>query len=235
MYDDDNLLPISALQHLAFCARQCALIHIEGCWAENVLTAQGRVLHEKTHKAGTESRAGLRIARGLRLRSRSLGLTGVADVVEFHEAEEGATPGNGAVEIPDLPGRWRAFPVEYKRGRPKPDRCDVVQLCAQAICLEEMLGATVPHGAIFYGKPRRRMDVELGTDLREETAALARLLHEFITAGATPPPEPGTHCRNCSLNGFCLPDACAAHGRATAYLENAIRSHVSDDTREVSS
>lgn len=232
MYKDETLLPISALQHLAFCARQCALIHIEGYWSENALTAQGRVLHEKTHEAGSESRAGLRIARGLRLRSRALGLTGVADVVEFHETEDGATHGSQAAALPGVPGRWRVFPVEYKRGRPKHDHCDIVQLCAQALCLEEMLGASVSRGAIFYGKPRRRMDVELDSGLREETTSLARRLHEFIAAGVTPPPESGKHCRNCSLNGFCLPDACAAPGRATIYLQDVINSHAADDIKE---
>jgi len=127
-YAEDDLLPLSGLQHLVFCERQWALIHIEQMWSENRLTAEGRALHDRAHDAGSESRPGLRIARGLRLRSLRLGLSGQADVVEFRAAPSG-------VSLPAENGLWQPFPVEYKRGRPKPDHCDHVQLCAQALCL----------------------------------------------------------------------------------------------------
>jgi CRISPR-associated exonuclease Cas4 len=143
-YIEEDLIMISALQHLAFCPRQCALIHVEQMWQESGLTAEGRILHERVHEQEGESRAGVRIERGLPLRSLRLGLVGVADVVEFHPL-----PGGG----------WRPFPVEYKRGKPKPDRCDEVQLCAQAMCLEEMMEVEVPQGSLFYGKTRHRHDV----------------------------------------------------------------------------
>lgn len=140
---EDDLLPLSGLQHLAFCERQWALIHIEQSWAENRLTAQGRVLHNRAHDGPPESRPGLRIARGLRLRSLRLGLSGQADVVEFYPAPDG-------IALPGETGLWRPFPVEYKRGRPKAGRCDEVQLCAQALCLEEMFARPIPSGALFY-------------------------------------------------------------------------------------
>src|ERR1039457_2553385 len=141
MHSEDDLLPLSGLQHLVFCERQWALIHIEQVWAENRLTAQGRGLDERAAEGGGESRPGLRVARGLRLRSLRLGLAGQADVVEFHAAAEG-------VRMAGEEGWWRPFPVEYKRGRPKPDRCDEVQLCAQGLCLEEMFEAPVAAGAL---------------------------------------------------------------------------------------
>ena len=189
---DDISVPLSALQHLAFCPRQCALIHIEQQWAENRLTAEGRVLHDKAHEPGSESRRDLRIARGLQLQSKTLGLHGVADVVEFHRQPDGA---------------WQPFPVEYKRGRPKIEPIDAVQLCAQAICLEEMLGQPVPAGAIFYGATHRRQDVSFDEPLRAETRRLAGAAHALIAAGRTPAPEFGPRCRSCSFLELCRPEA----------------------------
>src|SRR3989337_821592 len=139
----DDLIMLSALQHYVFCPRQCALIHIEQLWAENVLTAEGRIMHDKVDTANRESRGNIRIEYGVPMRSLRLGLIGKADVVEFHKDGD----------------RWIPFPVEYKRGKPKPGNCDKVQLCAQAICLEEMLSVRIPKGALFYGKTKRRLDV----------------------------------------------------------------------------
>jgi len=135
MFTEDDLLPISALQHLEFCPRRCALVHVEGIWSENAQTAEGRVLHQRVHESPSEMVGGVRVARGLRLCSFALGLSGVADVVEFHP-REGDIP--GCVALPGLPGRWQPFPVEYKRGRRKRERSYFVQLCAQALCLEEL-------------------------------------------------------------------------------------------------
>jgi len=162
IFTEDQLFPISALQHLLFCARQCALIHIERLWEENVLTAEGRIAHEKVDLGGAETRSGRKTVFGLPLRSLRLGLIGKADVVEFSQ---------------DAAGKVVAFPVEHKRGRPKQKDCDRVQLCAQAICLEEMLGAKVLDGALFYGKTRRREDVVFDDGLRRLTEETAIRLH----------------------------------------------------------
>jgi len=207
MYSEDELLPLSALQHLVFCERQCALIHLEGAWDDNRLTAEGRLLHERVHEAGDECRGDVRIARGLRLRSLRLGLTGQADVVEFHRQPDGT---------------WRPFPIEYKRGRPKPDACDEVQLCAQAMCLEEMLGVEIPQGAIFYGQPRRRHDVALTAALRVQTENAAQRLHELLRSGETPAAVYEKKCDRCSLLELCMPRVAGQRKSAARYLAGAL-------------
>jgi len=204
MYSQDDLLPISALQHLAFCERQCALIHIEQVWSENLFTAQGRVMHDRVHTQIHESRGNVRLAFGLDVRSLRLGLIGKADVVEFHREDAS-------------PETWRPFPVEYKRGRPKTDNCDRVQLCAQAMCLEEMLHLTVDAGAVFYGRTRRRQDVAFDAELRQETGRLTIRLHELINSHITPKAEYSPRkCNSCSLINACMPKA--AGGSVTSYL-----------------
>lgn len=202
MFSEDELLPLSALQHLLFCERQCALIHIEQAWAENRLTVEGKNLHAKVHEADDESRGDLRIVRGLRLRSLRLGLVGQADVVEFHKQ------GNA----------WVPFPVEYKRGKPKPEPCDEVQLCAQAICLEEMTGQSILEGAIFYGQPRRRHPVSFDGVLRAETETTAKRLRELIGRGKTPPAINEKKCESCSLLDICMPKTLARTKSAIEYL-----------------
>ncbi|NTV15697.1 MAG: CRISPR-associated protein Cas4 [Desulfobulbaceae bacterium] len=202
-YSEDDLLPLSALQHLLFCERQCALIHIEQLWSENLFTAQGRIMHERVDGGGHESRGKVRLAFGLALRSFRLGLVGKADVVEFHQ---------------DKAGGWQPFPVEHKRGRPKQEDWDKVQLCAQAICLEEMLNCAIPAGAIFYGKTRRRQEVAFDEPLRREVVETAVRLHQLIAAGITPPPLRDARCDSCSLFDLCLPDGVAVGHSAVAYL-----------------
>ena len=199
LWGEDDLLPLSALQHLQFCERQCALIHLEGVWSENRLTAEGRILHEHVHEVGDETRDGVRVVRGLRLHSLALGLYGVADVVEFHRVVDGGTT------VPGLEGQWCPVVVEYKRGRPKPDMCDRVQLCAQALCLEEMLGIQLTEGSIFYGQPRRREPVAFHQDLRSQVRSTAVRLHELIEQGRTPPAHYESRCRSCSLVDLCMP------------------------------
>ncbi len=185
-------VPLSALQHFAFCPRQCALIHVERQWAENTRTAEGRVLHDRTHEAGHESRGPLRIARALALQSAALGIHGVADVVEFHRQPDDT---------------WRPFPVEYKRGRPKFSPIDAVQLCAQALCLEEMLSASIPTGALYYGETHRRQDVAFDDALRAETLRLITDVRAMIASGRTPPPVYAKHCHACSMFELCRPQA----------------------------
>ncbi len=152
MHSEDDLLMLSALQHLLFCPRQCALIHVEQQWTENRLTAEGRILHERVHTAAKESRRTIKIEFDVPIRSLQLGLIGRADIVEFRLQNN---------------GYWQPFPVEYKRGRPKKDDSDRVQLCAQGMCLEEMLDVEVPCGALFYGKKNRRVEVLFDHVLRQ--------------------------------------------------------------------
>jgi CRISPR-associated exonuclease Cas4 len=202
-YSEDDLLPISALQHLIFCERQCALIHVEQAWDENRFTAEGRIMHERVHEVGEESRGNVRVARGVSLRSLRLGLIGKADVVEFHWVEQ---------------GKWRPFPVEHKRGKPKPEDSDKVQLCAQALCLEVMLGAEVPSGALFYGRTRHRLDVAFDDALRDETEKAAGKLHELIGSGKTPKPVYAKKCKSCSLMDRCLPQVFRKKQSVRGYL-----------------
>lgn len=218
MYTEEDLLPISALQHLSFCERQWGLIHLEGAWLENRLTAEGRQLHERVHEAPGDVRGDLRTARGLRLRSLRLGLVGIADVVEFRRLKgEDVWLGIRGI-APSLSGRWNVEPVEYKRGRPKSGNCDTVQLCAQAICLEEMIGVHIPVGQLFYARPRRRLAVHFTENLRNETCRLADRLHKLHERGETPPPpKRRQQCRSCSLAHVCLPEI-SRRRSATRYL-----------------
>jgi len=214
MFDEDELLPLSGLQHLMFCERQWGLIHIEQQWAENRLTAEGRVIHERAHESGAENRPGIRIARGLRLRSLRLGLAGQADIVEFHRSSDG-------LAIPGAAGCWRPFPIEYKRGRPKRGLWDVVQICAQALCLEEMFGGCVPAGALYYGETRRRTLVPLGKEVRTKTEDLTRRMHDLYRAGTTPPPVYAPKCDRCSLFAVCMPRLIAKPPAVVRYLARA--------------
>ncbi|HET9019611.1 MAG TPA: CRISPR-associated protein Cas4 [Acetobacteraceae bacterium] len=188
---ENALIPLSALQHWLFCPRQCALIHVEGLWAEDHATAEGRLLHEQVDAGRGESRPGVRIARGIQLRSLALGVSGKADVVELRGH-------------PPAP-----VPIEYKRGKPKAHRADEVQLCAQAICLEEAFGVSVPEGALFYGETRRRMPVVFDAALRALTARVAAEAREALLRGITPPPVATPACRRCSLHDLCRPERLA--------------------------
>jgi CRISPR-associated exonuclease Cas4 len=246
MFDEDELLPISALQHLEFCPRRCALIHLEGIWAENAQTAEGRALHERVHQSPGENVDGVRVARGLRLCSRELGLFGVADVVEFHllHSEKGtgtsppssdtphpsvlgASPLFAGTALPGLPGRWQPFPVEYKRGRRKPEMSYLVQLCAQALCVEEMLRTAVPAGALYHAKSRRRQQVAFDAALRQRTQARARELHELIAAGRPPAPQHGPKCKFCSLAEKCVPKLLPSRS-ARDYLARTLESMLAE-------
>lgn len=198
---EDALIPLSALQHYLFCPRQCALIHVEQLWAENGATADGRILHDKVDAGRPDRRPGLRTLRGVVLRSLALGVTGKADVVEM----SGTPP--------------RPIPVEYKRGRPKAHRADEVQLCAQAICLEEAFGGEVPAGALFYGATRRRVEVVFDAELRGLTARVAVQTQAMIAAGLTPAPiyRPAA-CDACSMIDLCEPKRLQAPPHVAAWL-----------------
>lgn len=203
------MIQLSALQHYAFCPRQCALIHIEQVWSESVLTAEGRLMHDRVHDEKRESRRDVRIEFGVPLRSLILGLIGKADVIEFHRREQ---------------GDWIPYPVEYKRGKPKRDDCDKVQLCAQALCLEEMLNVHIYEGALFYGRTRHRLDVVFNDSLRKETEGMALKTRELIASGETPPPVYAKRCEQCSLIEVCLP--------RTVQKKRTVRSYISRMVRE---
>jgi CRISPR-associated exonuclease Cas4 len=223
MYTEDELLPISALQHLSFCERQWGLIHLEGLWDENRLTAEGHILHDRAHEGDTETRGDVRTARGLRLRSLRLGLVGIADVVEFHRAE------GAGISLAGVPGLWQPVIVEYKRGKPKIGHEDELQLCAQALCLEEMLKVSIQNSSLFYGQPRRRYDVVFTEQLRGETESLAFRLHELNDAGVTPLAEYSQKCKNCSLLNLCLPKAASGHRDVHGYMARAVSNMESDE------
>jgi CRISPR-associated exonuclease Cas4 len=206
MFSESDLLPLSALQHFVFCERQAALIHLERAWSDNALTVEGSHLHDDADSGKGESRKDLRISRGLPLRNLRLGLAGIADVVEWHRLASGCSPGEG-VDLPGTPGRWRPFPVEYKRGKPKRDRCDEVQLCGQALCLEEMTGLALTEGALFYGKTKRRLGVALSEELRRMTEVTADRLRAMLASGRTPAARRQPKCNRCSLLEICRPDA----------------------------
>lgn len=198
---EDNFIQLSALQHFLFCERQCALIHIEQIWQENRFTLEGEILHEKADEQKLRSQgADIRIEHGLLMRSLKLGITGKADVVEFHK---------------NPVGKWLPYPVEYKRGKPKSKIdspiagwCDEVQLCAQALCLEEMLGVNITEGALYYGKTRHRYVVSFNEELRRLTIEAITLLHKFIDERKTPVPVyKKEKCDNCSLLELCMPKA----------------------------
>lgn len=204
---DADFIAISALQHYLYCPRQCALIHVERLWAENRFTAEGRVLHERTDRPGAERRHQVRTLTALPIRSFRLGVFGVADVVELHAAPDGVRP----------------VPIDYKRGKPKAHRADEVQLCAQAIALEEMFGTDVPEGALFYGETRRRTPVAFDAGLRALTAEVAIAVRDMIAAGRTPPPVYEVRkCGNCSLLDLCRPRALARRRSAAAFLARAV-------------
>ena len=225
MYGDEELLPLSGLQHLAFCPRQCALIHLERLWKENYLTASGRVMHEKTHSNQVETRGNIRTVRGLVLRSQKLGLYGVADVVEFHRSDLKSTSTDAVSHPPKLfriaklRGLWSAYPIEYKRGKAKTHNADKIQLCAQALCLEELFECSIEEGALFYGQDKRRTTVQFNDGLRKETEKLALEFHRLIDAQKTPPPSPEQRCKACSLIEECLPNV---HNDAMEYWKKAV-------------
>lgn len=201
-------IPISALQHWLYCPRQCALIHLEQAWAENKFTAEGRVMHENAHDGADETKAGVRITRGMPVSSQELGLTGQCDVVEFH-------PGG------------MVLPVEYKRGRPKAHRADEVQLCAQAMCLEEMLDRTISSGCLYYGEKRRRTEIVFDAQLRQLVITTLKAIKECFSSRITPQAEYlPSRCDNCSLIDHCQPKAFRFKKGAAVWFSSHLKSDI---------
>lgn len=202
LYDEEEYLLLSGIQHFAFCKRQWALVHIEQQWQDNLRTVEGNILHDKAHNEKmTEKRKGLLVTRGMPVASRTLGINGVCDIVEFHKDENG-------IAVFGQQGRYLPVPVEYKRGEPKKDNADKLQLCAQAICLEEMLVCHIPKGYLFYGETKRRLEVEFSADLRKEVREITDQMHDFFKRKYTPRVKTGSFCRACSLNNMCMPKLC---------------------------
>lgn len=202
--DSDNLLPLSALNDLLFCERRCALHRIEQVWVDNPFTVEGTYAHRRADRPLADSEAGVRAVHAIWLRSTKLRLVGKADVVEFRRGEDGA-------EVP--------YPVEYKRGRRRKWDNDDVQLCAQALCLEEMLGVLFPAGAVYHVKSKRRREILFTTELRAKTESAARRLHELIATGVTPSPVLKPRCRGCSLHELCMPELLSQTARVRRYQE----------------
>ena len=199
MYSEEEYLMLSGIQHFAFCRRQWAIIHIEQQWAENYRTTAGELMHRKAHDEGAfEKRGNLLVVRGLRISSHELGFSGQCDVVEFRQEEKG-------VELFGYEGKWNPVPVEYKHGAPKENNADELQLCAQAICLEEMFQTDITEGYLFYGENRRRSNVEFIDSLRQEVKKLAGEMHELFVRGHTPNVKTTKKCKACSLEELCVP------------------------------
>jgi CRISPR-associated exonuclease Cas4 len=205
--DESDLLPLSALQHFLFCPRQCALIHVEQVWAENRFTAEGNILHSKTDHVASEIRRGVKTVTAMPIRSFRLGVFGIADVVELERSD----------------GRWRPFPVEYKRGKPKAHRADEVQLCAQGLALEEMFEVDITEGALFYGAERRRTRVTFDADLRALTIRVAVETHTMIASGRVPTADyERKRCDACSLIDVCRPKSLGRRNSVAEWLDHQI-------------
>lgn len=196
---EEDWLQLSGLQHFAFCHRQWALIHIENQWAENFRTVDGSIMHENAHDQNfRESRGDILIVRGLAIHSAELGVSGQCDVVEFHREPDG-------ISLRNQEGLWKPYPVEYKRGKPKDGQADELQLCGQAMCLEEMLCCTVPEGSLYYGESRRRLRVQFTQELRSLVRNDLAEMHDLYKKQYTPKVKPTKSCNACSLKDLCLP------------------------------
>lgn len=229
LFSEDKLLPLSIIADLLFCERRAALHHIEGIWQDNLFTVEGTHLHKKVDdEIPTESRSDIRISRGLLLRSVELGLSGKADVVEFQRiSNESILPEKSeekviAIQLSGVSGLWKPYPVDYKRGRMRHEEGFEAQLCAQAICLEEMLGCAVQEGAIYYGKPHRRLAVIFDDVLREKTREAARRLHELVANGRTPQAGYEKKCESCSLLSVCMPKVTGARRSVRGYMAKVL-------------
>lgn len=217
-YTEDDMLMLSGIQHFAFCPRQWALIHIEQQWGENLLTTEGHIMHQHVDDPFYRQKMGEIIClRSVNLASAELGLYGISDIVELHPT----TDLTNSIRHPQYPGNWLPYPMEYKHGKPKPNDIDLVQLAAQAICLEEQYGIHIPQGAIYYGEVRRRTEVEFTDDLRSAVRSYASAMHDIYIHGIVPPAEEKPYCCNCSLRDVCMPET-ANHCSASTYLRQQL-------------
>lgn len=216
MNDDAGFLTISGIKHFRFCKRRWALIHIEQQWSENALTLEGHYMHERVHDSSfTQSRGAVLLCRGMPVRSEQLRITGNCDMVELYRAEDG-------ILLQGREGRWRVYPVEYKHGQSDGRGADVLQLCAQAMCLEEMLVTDIPEGAIYYGKTRRRERFLLTQSLRDQVRDCVAKMHALFERGHTPKVKPGKACKSCSMLEACQPALLDERRSARTYIQKAL-------------
>ena len=219
-YKEEDYLMLSGIQHFAFCRRQWALIHVEQQWQENVRTVEGELLHKRAHDTySSEKRNDVVISRGLPVHSREMGVSGVCDIVEFRRAEEGIT-------LHGHRGTFQVYPVEYKRGKPKDTQIDILQLTAQAMCLEEMLSCTISEGAVFYGEIKRRERIEFTDELKEQVRTMFSEMHQYFDRKYTPKVKWSKSCNACSLKDICLPKL----GKA-ASVKEYIKSAIGEDDK----
>lgn len=219
MYNEEELLALSGIQHIAFCERQWALIHIERQWADNLRTVEGQHLHNKVNNPFIfESRGNEIIARSVPIVSYHLGLYGIADIIEFEKTENK----ENAIKIPNKNGYYIPYPIEYKRGKEKMDDRDEVQLCAQAICLEEMFNIKINKAYIYYGETRHRKEIELNNNLRDRVEELSQKMHDLYKKGITPKAEKKKGCKLCSLIDICMPNLSEKKLKVSEYIKKAI-------------
>lgn len=213
-YAEDDMLMLSGIQHYAFCPRQWALIHIDQQWDDNILTIEGQIMHQHVDDPFYRQKMGNIIClRSVNIASLTLGLYGLSDVVELHPSSDS----DNAISHPGYSGHWLPYPVEYKHGRPKKDNIDAVQLCAQAICLEEQYGITISKGALYYGETRQREEVLFDDTLRSEVRTCAKGMHELFQSAKIPTAEKRPCCHNCSVKDVCMPTT-AATLSASGYI-----------------
>lgn len=215
-YNEDDFLMLSGIQHFGFCQRQWALIHIEMLWEENLRTIEGQSMHEICHDSKSfENRKNILISRGMPIFSRTLGACGECDIVEFIKNKDG-------IFINGRDGKYIVYPVEYKHGEPKENDCDILQLAAQAVCLEEMLVCEIKKGAIFYGLTKRRLEVEISDDIKEKVRNCFKQMHSYYDKGYIPKVKPAKRCNACSLKNLCMPKL-YKHKNVNKYINDAIK------------
>ena len=213
--NEDEYLMLSGIQHFQFCKRQWALIHLEQQWAENVRTLEGQYIHRNADQPFTKEKRGEKIiVRAMAIKSHTLKFSGICDVVEFIAQENG-------VELQGVSGKYIPYPVEYKRGKPKKGAEDIVQLAAQAICLEEMLVCSVDKGFIYYDEIKHRIEVEITRSLKNEVRAIAEEMHQYYTRQHTPKVKTGKFCNSCSLQHICMPQILNKHS-VRSYVEGRL-------------
>lgn len=219
MYTEDDYIQISGIQHFSFCKRQWGLVYLEQQWLENLRTAEGRIVHERAHDSLlTEKRGDIIVSRGIQISSGELGLSGECDVVEFHRSDPGSPQ---SAYIPKYDGYFSVIPVEYKRGTPKTEEFDRLQLCSQALCLEEMLCVYIPEGCIYYAETKHRQKVEFTDDLRNSVRSIVLQMHDYSSRGITPSAKRTKSCNACSVRDICLPQL-EKKKSAKAYIISAI-------------
>ena len=216
MYSEDDYLMLSGIQHFAFCRRQWAIIHIEQQWEDNYITTSGEIMHKKAHNEGSfEKRGDMLVIRGMRISSHALGLSGQCDIVEFHRNNDG-------IHLNGYDGGWNVFPIEYKHGTPKENNADELQLCAQAMCLEEMFQTSISNGYLYYGQNKRRYEVTFTEDLRSKVVNTVEEMHIIFKRGYTPKVKISKVCRACSIENICVPKL-QKNLDVKAYIENSIK------------